>query len=236
MKKQSMFILGLLLTVLSLSSIEAFSRRTDYSVAFTSPSQCRELSVLHFSKGTTVRNVLSHQNPFNNNRFISLRTTQTIPSLTTTLPTVTFDESSSLVLLQSAITSIDSEGKSNSNWLSRALPPKKELRKLVPLALMFFCILFSYTILRDTKDVLMVTAPKSGAEVIPFVKTYCNLPIAIVRYMAFTRTVDFGKMFNFSFPLISSSYLCIYFPVRNSLFFDTSQMNLNMTGLYRTIC
>jgi len=26
-------------------------------------------------------------------------------------------------------------------------------------------ILFNYTILRDTKDVLMVTAPKSGAEV-----------------------------------------------------------------------
>lgn len=46
--------------------------------------------------------------------------------------------------------------------------------------MMFFCILFNYTVLRDTKDVLMVTAPKSGAEVIPFIKTYCNLPTAIV--------------------------------------------------------
>lgn len=46
---------------------------------------------------------------------------------------------------------------------------------------MFFCILFNYTILRDTKDVLLLTAPKSGAEVIPFIKTYCNLPAAIVR-------------------------------------------------------
>jgi ATP/ADP translocase len=27
----------------------------------------------------------------------------------------------------------------------------------------------------------MVTAPKSGAEVIPFIKTYVNLPAAIVR-------------------------------------------------------
>jgi len=26
----------------------------------------------------------------------------------------------------------------------------------------------------------MVTAPKSGAEVIPFIKTYVNLPTAIV--------------------------------------------------------
>jgi TLC ATP/ADP transporter len=65
--------------------------------------------------------------------------------------------------------------------LTSAIPPAAERQKLLPLALMFFCILFNYTILRDTKDVLMVTAPKSGAEVIPFIKTYCNLPVAIVR-------------------------------------------------------
>ena len=51
------------------------------------------------------------------------------------------------------------------------LPPKKELKKVLPLGLMFFFILFNYTILRDTKDVLVVTAPGSGAEIIPFLKT-----------------------------------------------------------------
>lgn len=51
--------------------------------------------------------------------------------------------------------------------------------KILPLGLMFFCILFNYTILRDTKDVLVVTAPGSGAEIIPFLKTYVNLPMAI---------------------------------------------------------
>ena len=66
-------------------------------------------------------------------------------------------------------------------FLGKILPPAKERQKLFPLALMFFCILFNYTILRDTKDVLMITAPKSGAEVIPFIKTYFNLPVAIVR-------------------------------------------------------
>ena len=44
---------------------------------------------------------------------------------------------------------------------------------------MFFFILFNYTILRDTKDVLVVTARGSGAEIIPFLKTYVNLPGAI---------------------------------------------------------
>ena len=55
---------------------------------------------------------------------------------------------------------------------------------------MFFCILFSYTILRDTKDVLMVTAPKSGAEVIPFIKTYVNLPTAIGFTVLYAKLCD----------------------------------------------
>jgi len=61
-----------------------------------------------------------------------------------------------------------------------AIPTKSERKKLVPLALMLFCILFNYTILRDTKDVLVVTAPGSGAEIIPFMKTYVNLPGSIL--------------------------------------------------------
>mmetsp|Transcript_64006 Transcript_64006/g.106420 ORF Transcript_64006/g.106420 Transcript_64006/m.106420 type:complete len:574 (-) Transcript_64006:111-1832(-) len=59
------------------------------------------------------------------------------------------------------------------------MPTRAERKKIIPLGLMFFFILFSYTILRDTKDVLVVTAPKSGAEIIPFLKTYVNLPAAI---------------------------------------------------------
>ncbi len=43
--------------------------------------------------------------------------------------------------------------------IRNALPTEKERKKLLPLGLMFFCTLFSYTILRDTKDVLVVTAP-----------------------------------------------------------------------------
>ncbi|KAK9140045.1 hypothetical protein Scep_009726 [Stephania cephalantha] len=53
------------------------------------------------------------------------------------------------------------------------------IKKVVPLGLMFFCILFNYTILRDTKDVLVVTAKGSSAEIIPFLKTWVNLPTAI---------------------------------------------------------
>jgi hypothetical protein len=57
--------------------------------------------------------------------------------------------------------------------------PSKTLKKLLPLGAMLFFILFNYTILRDTKDVLVVCAPGGGAEIIPFLKTYVNLPSAI---------------------------------------------------------
>merc|ERR1719271_1866687 len=64
----------------------------------------------------------------------------------------------------------------------------KEAKKIIPLSMMFFCILFNYTILRNTKDVLVVTAPGAGAEIIPFLKTYVQLPGAIL-FSAFYATL-----------------------------------------------
>ena len=54
------------------------------------------------------------------------------------------------------------------------------LKKVIPLGLMFFSILFNYMILRDTKDVLEVAAKGSSAEIIPFFKTWVNFPMANV--------------------------------------------------------
>merc|ERR1719146_90802 len=53
--------------------------------------------------------------------------------------------------------------------------------------MMFFCILFNYTILRNTKDVLIVTAPGSGAETIPFLKTYVLLPGTMIFFALYTK-------------------------------------------------
>jgi len=68
--------------------------------------------------------------------------------------------------------------------------PVNTLKKVLPLGLMFFSILFNYTILRDTKDVLVVTAPGSGAEVIPFLKTWVNLPMAIAFMIGYAKLVN----------------------------------------------
>lgn len=93
--------------------------------------------------------------------------------------------------MSDAAAASDSEGKKGF-WqkIKTVIPPANERKKLLPLALMFFCILFNYTILRDTKDVLMVTAPKSGAEVIPFIKTYVNLPAAIGFTAIYSKLCD----------------------------------------------
>ncbi|OGN61817.1 MAG: AAA family ATPase [Chlamydiae bacterium RIFCSPHIGHO2_12_FULL_27_8] len=62
-----------------------------------------------------------------------------------------------------------------------------ELKKILPMLLMFFCISFNYTILRDMKDSLVVTAGGSGAEVIPFLKLYGVLPGAVMFILIYSK-------------------------------------------------
>lgn len=62
-----------------------------------------------------------------------------------------------------------------------------ELKKVLPMFLMFFCISFNYTILRDTKDTLLITAPGSGAEAIPFVKVWLVVPCAVIFMLIYAK-------------------------------------------------
>ncbi len=62
-----------------------------------------------------------------------------------------------------------------------------ELKKLLPMFFLFFFINFNYTILRDTKDALIVTAPGSGAEAIPFLKVWGVLPIAVIFMVVYSK-------------------------------------------------
>lgn len=61
-----------------------------------------------------------------------------------------------------------------------------ELKKLVPMLLIFFLISFDYNVLRTLKDSLLITAKGSGAEVIPFVKVWGVFPGAIAMTLLFT--------------------------------------------------
>lgn len=55
---------------------------------------------------------------------------------------------------------------------------------------MFFLISFNYNALRAYKDSMVVTAPHSGAEAIPFIKVWAILPAAILLTFLFTRLAN----------------------------------------------
>ncbi|GAB4814764.1 hypothetical protein N2152v2_001810 [Parachlorella kessleri] len=101
--------------------------------------------------------------------------------------------------------------------------PAFTLKKIALLGLMFFCILFNYTILRDTKDVLVVTAPGSGAEIIPFLKTYLNLPLAVgftILYTKLANVLNNEQLFyTCIFPFIAffGAFAFVLYPMRDIL-------------------
>lgn len=83
---------------------------------------------------------------------------------------------------------MDTEQPKFGKWRSILWPiHRHELVKLLPMLLIFFLISFNYNILRTTKDVLIVTAPGSGAEVIPFIKVWVMFPTAILLTYIFSR-------------------------------------------------
>lgn len=62
--------------------------------------------------------------------------------------------------------------------------PENESIKRLTLVSMLFSKLTIYTIVRDTKDVLLVTS--CGAEAIPFMKTWFNFPLSILSIIYFS--------------------------------------------------
>src|SRR5438445_6280360 len=61
-----------------------------------------------------------------------------------------------------------------------------ELKKLVPMLIMLFCVCFNYSILRNLKDSILVTENDSGAAIIPFIKVWVMLPAAVLVTFLFT--------------------------------------------------
>lgn len=62
-----------------------------------------------------------------------------------------------------------------------------ELKKLLPMFFMLFFISFVYSILRNIKDTLIMTAPGSGAETLPFLKVFLVVPAAIIFMLVYAK-------------------------------------------------
>ena len=82
-------------------------------------------------------------------------------------------------------------GNTFGKWRSFFWPIHRgELRKFIPMLLMYCLIAFNYGALRMYKDSMVITASKSGAEVIPFIKVWAILPCALLLTVLFTRLVN----------------------------------------------
>merc|ERR1711862_605715 len=65
-----------------------------------------------------------------------------------------------------------------------------ELKKFLPMGIMMFFILFNYTILRDTKDALLGTAPNSSTEAFNFVKLGIVMPLAVLFVVLYAKLAN----------------------------------------------
>lgn len=96
-----------------------------------------------------------------------------------------------------------------------------ELKKILPMFFMFFFISFNYTILRDTKDTLLVTS--AGAEAIPFLKTFGVVPAAILFMIIYAKLSNMLSKENLFYVTIApfiiffGLFAFIFYPLREHL-------------------
>jgi len=76
-----------------------------------------------------------------------------------------------------------------------------ELKKFLPLAFIMFCILFNYTLLRDTKDTIVVNS--AGAGAISFLKLYCVTPAAILFVIFYAKLTNVLKRENVFYAVVA---------------------------------
>ena len=101
-----------------------------------------------------------------------------------------------------------------------------ELKKLIPMFLLFFLISSVYNMLRNMKIALVVTAEKTGAEVIPFLKIGAVLPGALLFTYLFTKLINrfnreqvFYAMLS-GFLIYFALFLFVLYPHHQALQFD----------------
>ncbi len=98
-----------------------------------------------------------------------------------------------------------------------------ELKKLLPMLVIFFLLSFDYNVVRCLKDTLIITAEKSGAEVIPFIKVWVMFPLSVTFAFLYVRLANRLSQENVFYIVLSIflTYFAIFafllYPNRESL-------------------
>lgn len=87
---------------------------------------------------------------------------------------------------------------------------RSEYSKFIPMLVIYSLIVFNYSLLKTTKDALIVTAKHSGAATIPFIKVWAILPMALLSTYIFTRLSNkYSK--DKVFTIMMSGFLGFFF-------------------------
>mgnify|MGYP004656359995 CR=1 FL=1 len=76
-----------------------------------------------------------------------------------------------------------------------------ELKKAIPMGMIFFFILFNYTCLRNIKDSLIVT--NTGAEALSYLKLFCVTPSAILFMLIYAKASNILSNENLFYATLS---------------------------------
>ncbi|MCK4934915.1 MAG: translocase, partial [Simkaniaceae bacterium] len=99
-----------------------------------------------------------------------------------------------------------------NKWYQKLWPIQSfELKKIVPLLLLKFFISFNYAILTCLKDTLVVTAEGSGAEVIPVLKGWVVLPVAIAAAIFYSKLCNHFRRTTIFYAVITAFLLFLLF-------------------------
>lgn len=121
---------------------------------------------------------------------------------------------------------------------------RHEVRKLLPMLAIVFLLCFNYSILRNMKDTIVVTA--SGAEVIPFIKVWVMLPMAVLLTALFAKLSNHFSQERVFYYIISGFLACfalfafVLYPMRDVLHPNAladsleSMLPLGLKGLIST--
>jgi len=83
-----------------------------------------------------------------------------------------------------------------------------EHKKFLPMTMMISLILFNYTVIRNTKDVLVTTAT-DGSEIITFLKVWVVLPLAVIFFLVYSKLSNIYSRQTLFYGFIS--FFLIYF-------------------------
>ncbi len=106
---------------------------------------------------------------------------------------------------------------------------RSEVKKVLSMLFLLFLLCMNHGVLRNLKDVIILTAKHSGAEVIPFIKVWGMLPGAFVAIWFYTRLRRRFKKENV-FYIMVSCFIAYFLLFAFYLYPNSEQLHLDKLG------